>query len=168
MQVISFMAIKGGVGKTTTAINLAASLAVMEKSTLIIDADPQANSTSGFNFDPDSTYVGSYYCFGCGAGGNALGFIMDHDNLDFPQAVEELAKAAGMEIPREESGRPHKPRQPTDSPLYPLLDAATDGEAQRILEEIFPDHKVVGVPAREILLGGGNIHCITQQIPSGQ
>lgn len=53
-------------------------------------------------------------------------FIMDHDNLDFPQAVEELAKAAGMEIPREESGRSHKPRQPTDSPLYPLLTAAAD------------------------------------------
>ncbi|MDP1340717.1 CHC2 zinc finger domain-containing protein, partial [Klebsiella variicola] len=64
--------------------------------------------------------------FGCGAGGNALGFLMDHDNLDFPQAVEDLAKAAGMEIPREESGRPHKPRQPTDSPLYPLLTAAAD------------------------------------------
>ena len=55
-----------------------------------------------------------------------------------------------------------------DRIVYPLLDAATDGEAQRILEEIFPEHKVVGVPAREILLGGGNIHCITQQIPSGK
>ena len=55
-----------------------------------------------------------------------------------------------------------------DRIVYPLLDAATDGEAQRILEEIFPEHTVVGVPAREILLGGGNIHCITQQIPSGQ
>ena len=55
-----------------------------------------------------------------------------------------------------------------DRIVYPLLDAATDGEAQRILEEIFPEHTVVGVPAREILLGGGNIHCITQQIPSGK
>ena len=79
--------------------------------------------TPSFSVSPDKQF---YYCFGCGAGGNALGFIMDHDNLDFPQAVEELAKAAGMEVPREESGRPHKPRQPTDSPLYPLLTAAAD------------------------------------------
>ncbi|MEB0206901.1 DNA primase [Pseudomonas sp. CCC3.1] len=79
--------------------------------------------TPSFSVSPDKQF---YYCFGCGAGGNALGFIMDHDNLDFPQAVEELAKAAGMEIPREESGRQHKPRQPIDSPLYPLLTAAAD------------------------------------------
>ncbi|MFJ2549973.1 DNA primase [Pseudomonas sp. NPDC087612] len=79
--------------------------------------------TPSFSVSPDKQF---YYCFGCGAGGNALGFIMDHDNLDFPQAVEELAKAAGMEIPREESGRGHKPRQPVDSPLYPLLEAAAE------------------------------------------
>ncbi|KJK16450.1 DNA primase [Pseudomonas sp. 2(2015)] len=79
--------------------------------------------TPSFSVSPDKQF---YYCFGCGAGGNALGFIMDHDNLDFPQAVEELAKAAGMEIPREESGRAHKPRQPVDSPLYPLLEAAAE------------------------------------------
>jgi DNA primase len=76
-----------------------------------------------FSVSPDKQF---YYCFGCGAGGNALGFIMDHDNLDFPQAVEELAKAAGMEVPREEGRGGNKPRQPTDSPLYPLLTAAAE------------------------------------------
>ncbi|MEW5544174.1 DNA primase [Pseudomonas soli] len=76
-----------------------------------------------FTVSPDKQF---YYCFGCGAGGNALGFVMDHDNLDFPQAVEELARAAGMEVPREEGRRGQKPRQPTDSPLYPLLEAASE------------------------------------------
>lgn len=79
--------------------------------------------TPSFTVSPDKQF---YYCFGCGAGGNALGFVMDHDNLDFPQAVEELARAAGMEVPREEGRRGQKPRQPTDSPLYPLLEAAAE------------------------------------------
>ncbi len=79
--------------------------------------------TPSFTVSPDKQF---YYCFGCGAGGNALGFVMDHDNLDFPQAVEDLAKRAGMDVPREEGGRGQKPRQPTDSPLYPLLHAASE------------------------------------------
>ncbi|MEE5107849.1 DNA primase [Pseudomonas alliivorans] len=79
--------------------------------------------TPSFSVSPDKQF---YYCFGCGAGGNALGFIMDHDNLDFPQAVEDLAKAAGMEVPREQGVKGQKPRQPTDSPLYPLLTAAAE------------------------------------------
>jgi DNA primase len=78
--------------------------------------------TPSFTVSPDKQF---YYCFGCGAGGNALGFVMDHDQVEFPEAIEELAKRAGMEVPREERRQPTQ-RQPSHSPLYELLKAAAD------------------------------------------
>ena len=51
--------------------------------------------------------------------------------------------------------------------VMPLLDARSDALAAARLKRLFPGRRVVGVPTREILLGGGNIHCITQQIPAG-
>ena len=51
--------------------------------------------------------------------------------------------------------------------VMPLLDARTDRAARAALAKLFPRRKVIGVPSREILLGGGNIHCITQQQPRG-
>jgi agmatine deiminase len=51
--------------------------------------------------------------------------------------------------------------------VVPLLDSRHDRQALRILTRIFPERRVIGVQAREVLLGGGSIHCITQQVPAG-
>lgn len=52
--------------------------------------------------------------------------------------------------------------------VVPMLDAKTDGAALRTFRRVFPNHNVIGVQAREILLGGGNLHCMTQQVPAPQ
>ncbi|MDQ7996602.1 MAG: DNA primase [Luteibacter sp.] len=63
-----------------------------------------------------------FHCFGCGAHGSAIKFIMDYDRLEFPDAIEELAQSAGLKVPYE-GGRDDKPREDR-SDLYTLLDEA--------------------------------------------
>ena len=114
--------------------------------------------TPSFTVSPDKQF---YYCFGCGAGGNALGFVMDHDHLEFPQAVDDLAKRIGMDVPREDRGGSSRPRQPVDSPLYPLLAAASDyykqalksHPARKAAVDYFKGRGVSGVIARDFGLG---------------
>ena len=77
--------------------------------------------TPSFTVSPDKQF---YYCFGCGASGSALGFVMDHDHLDFPEAVETLAGQLGLDVPREESS--HRQRGPDHSELFNLMDRAVD------------------------------------------
>ncbi len=55
--------------------------------------------TPSFSVAPDKQF---YYCFGCGAGGNAIGFLMELEHLSFPEAVEELARKVGMDVPKQE------------------------------------------------------------------
>ncbi len=63
-----------------------------------------------------------YHCFGCGAHGTAIGFLMEYDNLGFVEAVEELAAGLGLEVPREGGGD----SGPDFRPLYQLLERAAE------------------------------------------
>jgi DNA primase len=77
--------------------------------------------TPSFSVNPEKQF---YYCFGCGAGGNAIGFVMDYENVDFPQAVETLASGVGLEVPREPTrgGPGEVEREQTNKALYALME----------------------------------------------
>ncbi len=74
-----------------------------------------------FSVEPAKQF---FYCFGCGAGGNAIGFLMNYDNLDFPQAVENLAAEYGIDVPRETTTKAEKQRQSRNSLILELLEQA--------------------------------------------
>lgn len=73
--------------------------------------------TPSFTVSPQKQF---YHCFGCGAHGTAIGFLMEYDHMGFVEAVEELAGELGLEVPRERTGAP----PPPSLDLFPVLEAA--------------------------------------------
>lgn len=77
--------------------------------------------TPSFTVSPSKQF---YHCFGCGAHGTAIGFLMDYEHMEFPEAVEDLARGVGMQVPRE-AGSPAAARVEKSGPdLYAVIDSA--------------------------------------------
>jgi len=96
--------------------------------------------TPSFWVSPDKQF---YHCFGCGAHGTALSFLMEHDRLPFPEAVEELASSLGLEVPREAGA------------LAPRRDAATLHDLMASIARFYADSLRASERAREYLARRG-------------
>ena len=95
--------------------------------------------TPSFSVNPERQF---YYCFGCGAGGNALGFVMEYERLDFREAVEGLAQSVGLEIPQDDPRSSNEPVRDQNKPLYEALEHASKFY-EHALRQHAERHKVV-------------------------
>ncbi|MCY3688612.1 MAG: DNA primase [Gammaproteobacteria bacterium] len=113
--------------------------------------------TPSFSVQPERQF---FYCFGCGAGGNAVGFVMKFHNLGFPEAVEALARDAGMEVPRQETPADAR-RGAEQRALFECLEQASkyyQGQLRRHPQrgravDWCKSRGISGVTAREFQLG---------------
>jgi len=106
--------------------------------------------TPSFTVSPQKQF---YHCFGCGAHGSAIGFLMNYEGLEFVDAVEELARYAGLEVPREASAQPRP-----SADLYDLLENVANWYRQRLKEnpeavEYLRQRGVSGEVARDFGIG---------------
>jgi DNA primase len=90
-----------------------------------------------------------YYCFGCGASGTALKFLQEYERLSFPEAVEELARAAGVDVPREEQNPAQQARQRKRRTLYDLM-----GSSAEYFEHQLYNHPDASI-AQQYVMGRG-------------
>jgi DNA primase len=102
-----------------------------------------------------------YYCFGCGASGTALRFLQEYERLSFPEAVEELARATGVDVPREEQNPAQKAQQRKRRTLYDLMGSSAEYFSHQLHNH--PDAKI----AQQYVLNRGLSEEVVQRYQIG-